>query len=468
MSLPGMSMLRRTLGRTGTPMLLRQASTAYRKAPTAETIVVMVLLVALAAAAASSLGQPPAAVAAWTVASIVLVHTALRHPAVLLTCTLLAGFALMSPLIASAYLTAMGATDYGIVLTLCLAAVLVAIIAHRTSRNRAPLTVVLALAAIAFGGPALALAAPDWGTIPGFALAGLVLLSRSGKVRLRRTQGKQVDAARTGADDLTHKALADLPAGYTVMRDVRIPNVAVRCPHLVIGPGGITALSSLAQPGIVREHPSRGLELDGEPLAPLLSPCLDVATGVAAALDVPNDAVVPVLVMHDARLPRPRIVVAMVGSDGRPAGRVTLLAPGAVIAESTATAEVTDPKVVAALIKRARKFKATNTSTVTAPDDRSATVLDDTGLPKQFTQPSDPQPLFRSTSVDSNVLVGQRVALLTDQGTFAGVRVCSAPQAADDTTIMVQVCAESEWVNAKSEHRSPEAFPYPLASVTSS
>lgn len=466
MSLPGLSILRSALRRTNGPGPLRQVAAAYRQAPAAETIVVMVLLVGLAAAAATSLNANPTTVAGWTVAAIAITHTALRYPAALLTCGTLAGFALMSPIIASAYLAAMGATDYGIVMTLCIAAAIVAIIAHRSSRSHPSVTVLLALMAMAVGGPALAFAFPALGTVPGFALAGLVLLVRSGKVRLRRAARPRPDLIATGSANLTQKVLADLPGGYTVLRDVHVPNVADICPHLVIGPGGIAAIGSLAQPGILREHPTRGLELDGEPLAPLLSPLLDMARGVAGGLDVPADAVVAALVLHGTRLPRPRIVVALVGSDGRPAGRVAVLSPDAVIAEVTSTGDATDAKTVAALIKRARKFKATPVPVAGAPEQRTVTVLDDSGLPKEFTAPSDPQPLFRSTSVDSTVLVGECVALLTDQGTFAGVRVCSAPQAGEDATIMVQVCAESEWAAAQDEHRDPEAFPYPLASVT--
>jgi hypothetical protein len=456
------------------PGVLTSAARAYRRAPQAESFLLMALLTGVAAAAAVSLDRPALPVAAVTAAALLLGHVAVRRTAFTLTCALLAVFATLSPLIASAYLAAMGSADFALMLNLCVAAVIVALVAHRTSVGRAPVTVALALLALAVAGPLLTLLLPALGAINGYVAAGAVLYARTRAwVMPSRFRKQRRDMAADSAAARTATLLTGLPPGYTILSDVALPRTTLRAQHLIIGPGGVSVLASMAQAGIVREHPSHGVELDGTPLAPALAPVLDVAIATAAALDLAVEDITAGFVMHGPRLGTPHLMVGLVAADGHTTGRVHLLAPDAVtdlIHPATLPQDaLTDPKTVTALVKRARRFKARQAATTdAATSEVSVTVLDEDGRPKMFTDPGHPQPMFRSTSVDSTVLVGQAVSLITDQGTFAGYRVHAAPAAADDGTIVVALCTENKWRAATNGGTEPDTFTYPLASLTAS
>lgn len=456
------------------PGVLTTAARAYRRAPQVESFLLMGLLTCVAAAAASSLNRPVLPVAAATAAALLLAHVAVRRTAFTLTCALLALFATLSPLIASAYLTAMGSADFALMLNLCLAAVIVALIAHRTSVGRAPVTVALALFALAAAGPLLTVLLPGLGAVNGYVAAGAVLYARTRTWSVpSRFRKRRRDVATDSATARTAALLTRLPPGYTVLTDVALPRTSQRAQHLVIGPGGVSVIASMAQAGIVREHPSRGLELDGVALAPTLAPVLDLAIATATALDLAVEDVTAALVMHGPRLGTPHLMVGLVAADGHTTGRVHLLTPEAVTSlihpQDLPEAAVTDPATVTALVKRARRFRARSADTTEASaTEVTVTVLDEDGRPKMFTDPGDPQPMFRSTSVDSTVLVGQAVSLITDQGTFGGYRATAAPVAAEDGTIVVALCSENAWREATTAGSDPATFTYPLASLTAS
>lgn len=468
--MPRLGLSALALRRTGPaePGLLRMAATAYRHAPTYETALALALITGVATAAATSLGHSPLRAALVSGAVVLLLHVAIRRPAMVATGLILAGYALCIPVIAQLFLVASGSADYPLAVTaLWCGALLSALVAHRRSVGRAPVTVILALGAMSVAGPLLAFVAPAAGFLGGFAAAAAVLAWRARHaglpVRRRTTQTAAVSDPATAH---TATLLADLPPEYTVLTGVHPPRAPHPAQHVVIGPSGLTVVASHARTGVVREHPTRGLELDGQALTSLLAEVSRTAHRLADALAVNADAVAAVVVLQGAHLPSPRTVVALVDATGRPDGHVVVVAPAALVDEVTAVPDATDPKVVATLVKRAKRLRGSKAVSPEPTGSHTATVIDGNGLPKQFAEPDAPQPLFRSTSVDSVVLVGQAVALLTDQGTFSGVRVCSAPAAEVDGTIAVQVCLEGEWQQARAEQRDPDTFPYPLASVS--
>lgn len=132
------------------------------------------------------------------------------------------------------------------------------------------------LAALGPFGPLLAVGViitAVWGARAGLAilLVGLALQSSLGRVgrRSRRTTRVRDDAVET-AESLvklaaanTRATLAQLPPGFTVFNNLNFPTVNVD--HVVVGPSGVWAMETQADPGFVQER-AGSVWLNGSPM----------------------------------------------------------------------------------------------------------------------------------------------------------------------------------------------------------
>jgi hypothetical protein len=132
------------------------------------------------------------------------------------------------------------------------------------------------LAALAAFGPLLAagvVVTAVWGMRAGLAmlLVGFAIQSALGRIGRTGRQTTEVgdDAAETDetlaklADANTRAALAQLPPGFTVLTNLNCPTVNVD--HVVVGPSGVWAMETQADPGFVEER-AGSVWLNGSPM----------------------------------------------------------------------------------------------------------------------------------------------------------------------------------------------------------
>jgi hypothetical protein len=139
----------------------------------------------------------------------------------------------------------------------------------RRRRNRS-------LAALAAVGPLVAagvIVTAVWGMRAGVAMTfvGLAVQLAIGRIRRRGRPIAAVgyDQAETAetlvklADANTRAALAQLPPGFTVLTNLKFPTVNVD--HVVVGPSGVWAMETQADPGFVEER-AGSVWLNGRPM----------------------------------------------------------------------------------------------------------------------------------------------------------------------------------------------------------
>jgi hypothetical protein len=132
------------------------------------------------------------------------------------------------------------------------------------------------LAAVAPFGPLLAggiIVTAVWGMRAGLAilLVGLAFQSTLGRVGRRGRKTTPVgDGEAETAETLaklaaanTQATLAQLPPGFTVFNNVNFPTVNVD--HVVVGPSGVWAMETQADPGFVQER-AGSVWLNGSPM----------------------------------------------------------------------------------------------------------------------------------------------------------------------------------------------------------
>lgn len=466
--------------------ILRGAAAAYRRTSWRRRLMSAALLLGILAAGCVSQHVAPWLPVLIGAGVLFTLHLVLRFPGATATVLVLAAFAPLATPIGLLYTLAAtnGRADFSTSgLTLLAASILVALLAHRTSRGRAWLTTLYALAAVALVGPLLLRVLPSLGFLVAYLCAGLVLFLRGGgwprmrgtTRRLRRRFSRKPQEPRTQAaeEQATAALLADLDASHVVLHGLLLPN-GTAADHLVVGPGGIFLIDSQARTGRVREDAKRGLVHRDEPLASSFAALLTARSAVATELHVPVDEITPLVVIHQARLPESRARVALFDPAGKRTGDVLVLAPDRLIPEIDTGIADLSPRRVKRLARRARRrlLPATAGQPNTTRPDSSAeavesAVLDADGQrkPDPFRDGPAPQPMFTSPEIDIEVKVGQRVSLFTDQGVLVGLRVCTAPVTGEDDIARVGVCSETDWRTAQGRGEDPEPLLFPLASV---
>jgi Nuclease-related domain len=142
---------------------------------------------------------------------------------------------------------------------------------------------------------------------------------------LRFRVSVDTSAWRRGArgERRTARALRPLlRAGWTVLHDVAIPDSRANADHLLIGPPGVFVVDTKAWHGHISLGPDGSAWHNGHPMDSVLDTVRWEAKQLAQALGVP---ILPLLCVHDARLPWGELYVA-----GAPI--VPVLTPGRLVA----------------------------------------------------------------------------------------------------------------------------------------
>lgn len=469
----------------------RHRIAVYQLVPRRYPTVGILLLSTLVGVAAYRLGYPPVPAAFTTAGILTAIHVTVRHPQAVATLLVLAGWTPVAAMLARLYAAATATGRAEMFLAVLTSGLLVAVVAHRTSRGRPWLTVLLALAASSVFGPLLAAAAPSTGMLGGLTVAGIILGLRAGwwtglvdwvdTVRDRLTGGGGMTGAEqaarwaAGADgeERTAALLADLDRRYAVFHDLALPGTRANVDHLVIGPGGVFLVDSKNYRGAVREDPTVGLVHNSRPLADVFATVLAERARVAVELRLPPADIHPLVVVHTAVLPGPRTPTAVVDDTGATLGTVVVLAPTGLLAEITAGGERLPARHVARLVRRTRHRLVTYPARIPTrpagplPPLRPAAglvVLDPTGQPRPL-HTATPIPAGRDASPHGAVRFGQRVSVLTDEGVFTGLRVAGQAWQDDDGTVIVPLCTDADWAQAIAGGTPPDTYPYPATSV---
>ena len=503
----------RVIGRAGTSASSARAAALTRKALVEQykqvsprhLMVAAALVLTLVAAYQQSHHGAVALPMAVALLALVLGDLTVRFPSVVATTSVLAVFAAVASQVGTMYaIPATGGRTNGPAghLTVVLIAALTGLLAHRTSRGRPWVTTLYAVAAVSLVGPPLLLLVPSGGYLLAYVVAGAVLFGRAGGIwwmldGARRYSGvlgkpsgvtlgvrKPANAVKPLSQRKAEKATAallnTLGTAFTVMHDLGIPGHDVNVDHLVIGPSGVWLVETVSASGVVREHPKRGLEINGVPVAQTLDEVMFRADQVSRELD--GRAVQALVVVHGAVLPSARTRVALLNAAGEQVGEVVLLAPERLLSDVDVALNVLTPKDVTVVTRRARlrlvplvtsgvKPKAAGAAALRREPSAQAAVVDaDGGMGSLFSVSKDnmPLPLFRTPSVDMTVSVGQRVSLVTDQGMFSGfVVVSDQVEMAEDGSAAFLLCSAKEWDRSVVSGVTPEGVPYPAASVVS-
>jgi hypothetical protein len=136
-----------------------------------------------------------------------------------------------------------------------------------------------------------------------------------------------------------------LRAGWSVLHDVAIPDSRANADHLLIGPPGVFLVDSKAWHGHITRGPDGSAWHNGHPMDEALDTARWEARQVAGALGV---GVLPLLCVHDARLPWGELFVA-----GEPI--VPVLTPARLVAELRTLPAHLDQVGVMLLAEHARR-----------------------------------------------------------------------------------------------------------------
>jgi hypothetical protein len=475
----------------------RGVAAAYRRIPMWVALAGGVLLTALIAAITHTVNGNPATVAtsaAVTAGLATAAHLSLRRPDIAATIIVLLAATAFAPPVALAYASgaSRGITDpTSAIATLVITYALIALFAHRTSRGRAWITTLLAVGAVMLVGPFLLLLHPPLGFGWAWLAATTVLWLRGGGTTwvrdLRHRFARDYHAAvaeetvetnRAAACAATAAILDDLPAGYTTFHGRRTPRVnkreSHRVDHLVVGPTGLTVITTHAFKGRVIDDPDHGLVHDAAnpvDISGLLNDADVLASIVATRTKLGWLPVRQITVIHDAVLPAKRSRVGLVAVSGKTLGVITVMSPDMLLDHVTDTENrldhaPLDDKQVAQAVARidrlcpphrhgAGKQRARGPIAAYRAD---MVVMDNDGN-RRIPTPRAPRPMFETSNNPFTVTDGQQVCLLTDEGVFDGYHIAGDPVLGDDGITRVPVLDETIDLTA---HRSTGADALPL------
>jgi hypothetical protein len=506
----------RIVGSAGrsTARAYRQRAATYRQLPPQTTLTVAALVVGLASTLANMTGAPVPLVAVASAGVMLLAHLSLRYPAQTAAAAVAIVYLLVTPIVGAVHAAAAGwPSAGGVGDPLAILALTAAVAAVRYSRRPPWRTTGRALLLAAAAPVPLLRLAPAPGMTYAAAAVLLVLAWDAGAVHrlaaglaaalapLRRLRPSDLpetvraDRHAAAAQQQIGLLLADLDGQHVVLHDRLVPGHPQPVDHVVLGPAGLVVISTLRLPGVIREDPERGLHCNGRALGGVLGQSLAAAQAVADTLNVDAALVRAVTVVHDAVLPAARTRTELTDTAaGWPAGEVLLLAPDALADEVTFAGQV----LSRAQVHRLARTAARRLLPASAADRKSADAGRDeapagravnaTGRPLPLAQadtppgqsrtheepapPSEqepervgPRPLMLSTDVDVQVLPGQRVTLMTDDGMYPGFRIAGEPLHQDDNAPTVAVCTEEDWQRHHGQVPDAKTAPYPLASV---
>jgi Nuclease-related domain len=129
--------------------------------------------------------------------------------------------------------------------------------------------------------------------------------------RLRFRPSPEAVAWRRGAagERCTARLLDPLERhGWAVLHDLAVPGSAANLDHLAIGPGGVFVIDSKQYRGRLRLDAVGKLWHGRYPLAPILRTVSWEADQAAQVLPDPGMAVVPIVAVHGAQVPRGKVV----------------------------------------------------------------------------------------------------------------------------------------------------------------
>lgn len=448
------------LGRFALPVpgWVRDTQQAYKRVPLRYLAAGWVTLTVLTAAATSSINGPVTIATAVAATTAVVVHALLRHPGLVATTIVLAIGVLLAVPVSSLY--ALSATSGNFVdlptatLTLTLTYLLAALIAHRSSRGRLWLTMALVVGVVCMVGPFLTLIYPPFGFGWAWAATGVVLWLRGGgtpwlvEQRHRFTSSYKDNAdtqertqARVSATTATATLLAGLPEGYKVLSDRRDPAFGGHVDHLIIGPTGLTVLTSHRFKGRLTDDPVRGLTHPTVDVGQLLNDTDTLTAAVGTRMRLPKVPVRAMSVFHDTVLTAPVTRIGLEAENGDPLGAVTLLSPTALIAQITGADETLNARQVAHA--HARLDRLCRPAGPRDPDEHVAcastfmVVMNAEGTRTPHEAPRVPTPMFHTSTTIFDTHVGQPVSVLTDQGVYDGYEVTDNPITDDSGLTLV-------------------------------
>ena len=97
--------------------------------------------------------------------------------------------------------------------------------------------------------------------------------------------------------------------GWAILHDLAVPGSRANLDHLVIGPGGVFVIDSKQYRGRLQLDPTGRLWHGRHPLGPTLRAVSWEADQTAQVLPDPGVAVVPIVAIHDAQVPRGKVIV---------------------------------------------------------------------------------------------------------------------------------------------------------------
>lgn len=452
---------------------------AYRDLPVRYVAALNVVVAALIALTAYSLGYAPLTAAGTVLAVGVGGYAASKFPRVLATGLVLAGFSVfMVPLsmLYAANVNGASGDASGPVATMAVTMLLAAYLAHRTSRGRPWVTVLIVAAAVSVVGPVFLLSTSGVGFAAAWVVTGVVLWLRGGGTAWLLDQWENLTAVasrrraseldlpepvrllgeKSEAEERTGAHLADLPGGYVVFHDRYLPapkhstSPGEVVNHVVVGPTGVFVVGSHRFKGRVIEDRAKGLVHRGNPLAGLFNDSRRHARRVNEVLGVKNLHAVPVVVIHDAVLPQPRLRVAL-SVDDRTVGDVTVLSGSqALCGEVTAPPPTLTPRQVTRLARKVgRRLPPVPRSVLDEPvGGITGVVVDTDGHPHVVEDAEPARPMFETDRSGVRLVNGDEVSVLTTQGTFTGYRVAGTPRRHDGGLMHVPLLNEADWVRA--------------------
>jgi Nuclease-related domain len=143
----------------------------------------------------------------------------------------------------------------------------------------------------------------------GLVLGGLAAVAAGWGLRFRPSLDAVAWRRGAAGERRTARLLAPLERqGWAILHDLAIPGSRANLDHLAIGPGGVFVIDSKQYRGRLQLDPSGRLWHGRYPLAPTLQAVSFEADQAAQVLPDPGVAVVPILAVHGAQVPRGKVV----------------------------------------------------------------------------------------------------------------------------------------------------------------
>jgi hypothetical protein len=144
----------------------------------------------------------------------------------------------------------------------------------------------------------------------GLVLGGLAATAAGWGLRFRPSPDAIAWRRGAAGERRTARLLGQLERqGWVVLHDLAVPGSRANLDHLVIGPGGVFVIDSKQYRGRLHLDPSGRLWHGRYPLAPTLRAVSFEADRAARVLPDPGVVVVPIVAVHDARVPWGKVVV---------------------------------------------------------------------------------------------------------------------------------------------------------------